>query len=61
MGDFMDVEITNAIASIAREDGDIQISVDGDLEEGVDTISTQQAYLAFAESYSYPPGISYKS
>lgn len=61
MGDFMEVEITNAIASISREDGDIQIAVDGDLEEGIDTISSQSRYLEFAQNYNYPPGISYKS
>lgn len=33
VGDFVDSQITNATASITRENGNIQITVDADLEK----------------------------
>lgn len=60
VGDFVDVEISNATASITREDGDIQITVDADVEDGVDTVSTQNTFAAYAKGYDFPSGISYK-
>ena len=33
VGDFVDSQITNATASITREDGNIQITIDADLEK----------------------------
>lgn len=59
VGDFLDVRSENAIASIKRKDGKIQITVDADLEVGVDSISTQNAFLKYAQEYSYPAGVSY--
>ncbi len=59
--DFVESRITNATANISREDGDIQITVDSDLEEGVDSVSAQNAFVAFAEKYEYPEWISYKA
>lgn len=59
VGDFLDVRPENAIASIKRSDGKIQITVDADLEVGVDSISTQNAFLTYAQEYSFPAGITY--
>ena len=59
VGDFVDVVLTNATASVAREDGKIQITVDADLEPGVDSVSTTTTYEAFAKSYTFPAGITY--
>jgi multidrug efflux pump subunit AcrB len=61
IGDFVESQITNATASISRENGNIQITVDADLEQGFDSVSTQNAFVAYATSYSYPPGVSYAS
>lgn len=61
VGDFVDVVISNATAAVNRVDGDIQITVDADIEDGVDTVSTQQTFIDYAEKYDFPAGISYKS
>jgi len=61
LGDLIDSRLSNAIASISRSNGDIQITVDADLEDGMDTVSSQAAYTQFASGYKYPPGISYKT
>lgn len=61
LGDFVESRLSNALASISREDGDIQITVDADLEDGIDTVSSQAAYTEFASQYKYPAGISYKT
>jgi multidrug efflux pump subunit AcrB len=54
VGDFVESQITNATATISRQDGDIQITVDGDIEAGMDSISMQSKFVEFAESYNYP-------
>ena len=61
IGDFIESELTNATASVTRVDGDIQITVDADLEDGTDTVSTQKALSDYASAYEFPPGISYKT
>jgi multidrug efflux pump subunit AcrB len=61
IGDFVDVVISNATASITRVDGDIEITVDADLEDGMDTVSTQKILMTYAENYEFPAGISYKT
>ncbi len=61
VGDFVDVVISNATAAVSRVDGDIQITVDADIEDGVDTVSTQQSLVTYAEKYDFPAGITYKS
>jgi multidrug efflux pump subunit AcrB len=61
IGDFVESRLSNALASISRADGDIHITVDADLEDGVDTVSSQAIYTKFAENYNYPSGISYKT
>jgi multidrug efflux pump subunit AcrB len=59
ISNFVDNRIENAIASVKRENGNIQITVDSDLEKGIDTLTTQKAIETFAQSYNFPAGISY--
>lgn len=61
IGDFVESRLTNATASITRENGDIQITVDADLEVGFDTLVAQKALTDFASSYEFPSGVSYKA
>ena len=61
VGDFIDSQISNATASIVREDGNIQITVDADLESWVDSISSQATFVQFAENYAFPAWVSYKA
>lgn len=60
IGDFIESEITNATASITRVDGDIEITVDADLEEWVDTVSAQSIFSEYANTYEFPSGITFK-
>ena len=57
--DFVESQLTNATATISRQDGDIQITVDGDIEAGMDSISMQSKFVEFAQSYNYPQWVSY--
>lgn len=59
IGDFINTKITNATASVSREDGKIQITVDADLEAGVDSVSVGKQFETFATKYAFPTGISY--
>jgi multidrug efflux pump len=61
IGDFVENRIENAIASVKRENGKVQITVDADLEAGMDTVSKQAEFETFAKSYVFPTGISYTS
>ncbi len=61
VGDFVESKLTNATASVTRENGNIQITVDADLEVGTDTVSTQSEFTKFAETYAFPPGVSYQA
>lgn len=61
LGNFIEYNAKNAIASISREDGKVQITVDADLEKWVDSVSTQNEVLNYAQSYTFPSGISYKT
>lgn len=61
VGDFVESQISNSLLSISRENWDIQITVDADLETGVDTIASQTRYVEFAKSYAYPRWISYQA
>jgi multidrug efflux pump subunit AcrB len=54
IGDLVKTNLTNATALISREDGDVQITVDADLNEGGDSVATQSQFLKFAESYDFP-------
>jgi multidrug efflux pump subunit AcrB len=59
VGDFIESQISNATASITREDGNIQITVDADIEEWADSVSTQSQFVEYAKSYPYPAWVSY--
>lgn len=61
IGNFVETKTQNAIASVNREDGKVQISVESDLEKWIDTISTQAKFVEFAKTYKFPNGISYKA
>ncbi len=61
IGNFVDTRTQNAVASVNREAGKVQISVEADLETGVDSISTQAQFVAYANSYNFPNGIAYKA
>ena len=59
VGNFIDTKVQNAIASVNRENGKVQITVEGDLNLGVDTLSTQAIFQKYADTYNFPTGISY--
>lgn len=59
VSDLVDDKIDNSTALISRDDGNIEITVDADLETGIDSVSTQSAFVKFAESYKFPSGVSY--
>lgn len=59
IGDFVETKAQNAIAAVKREDGNVQITVDADIDTARDTISTQAAIEKYAASYTFPKGISY--
>ncbi len=59
IGDFVDTKTQNAVASIAREDGKIQITVDADLDTGMDTVTKQAKFEEFAKAYTFPKWVSY--
>lgn len=59
VGNFVDNKVQNAIASVNRESGKVQITVEWDLELGVDTLSTQAVFQEYAKSYNFPEGITY--
>ncbi len=50
-----------ALTSVKRVDSDIVISVEADLEQWLQPTNFQPKLEAFAKSYTYPMGISYKS
>jgi multidrug efflux pump subunit AcrB len=61
VGNFVDTRTQNAIASVNREAGKVQIAVEADLEKWVDSVSSQSAFVAYANKYQFPVGISYKA
>ncbi len=60
VGNFVDNKVQNAIASVNRENGKVQITVEWDLDLGIDTLSTQANFQKYADAYNFPTGISYK-
>lgn len=59
IGDLVDTNFKNAIASIKREAGLITISVSSDVEEGMNATEVQSKFVDFAKAYKFPTGISY--
>lgn len=61
VSDLVDNKINNATEKISRNDGDIQITVDADLEDGVDSVATQAEFIKFAQGYTFPSGVHYEA
>lgn len=61
VSDLVDNKINNATEKISRNDGDIQITVDADLEDGVDSVATQAEFIKFAQVYTFPSGVQYEA
>lgn len=59
VGNFVDTKAQNAIALVKRENGKVQITVDADLEAGLDTTKAQAQFESYAKGYNFPKGISY--
>lgn len=58
VGDLVDIETSNAIASISSENGDITISVESDNQEGFVPTAIQSQLEEFTSQYRFPEGIS---
>ncbi len=58
--DITNYNFATNINAISRENGDIVIKVEADLENNLPPTSTQAALASFAESYPFPQGISYQ-
>ena len=59
--DFVDTTITNATAVVSREDGNIQITAEANLEKWLDTVANQAKLIEYAEKYPFPKGITYSN
>lgn len=59
LGDLINTNITNAVASIKREAGLTTVTVGADAEEGVLATDLQAKFIAFAQQYNFPNGIAY--
>jgi len=60
VGDVTNYTFATNINAISREDGDIVIKVEADLENNLPPTETQAALASFAENYTFPQGISYQ-
>lgn len=61
IGSIATYQFLPAISTISREAGNVTISVESDLEDGFLPTDIQPKFLEFAQSYSYPKGISFSS
>ena len=63
VGELMTYRIDTSVWAITREDGNIMIRVDADLEESYSSQwpAIQEQFESWAKSYPFPAGISYKS
>lgn len=59
LGSFVDASAKNAVASVAREDGKITISVEADTITGTLPATVQSKFQKYAESHAFPHGISF--
>jgi multidrug efflux pump subunit AcrB len=60
LGSIARIDIQQSLASIARKDGNINITVEADLKEGLAPTSFQPLLLEYAKKYDFPEGIVYK-
>jgi len=61
LSDVATVSTDPSLTSVKRVDSDIVISVEADLEQGLQPTNFQPKLEEFAKAYKYPTGISYKS
>jgi len=61
LSDVATVSTDPSLTSVKRVDSDIVISVEVDLEQGLQPTNFQPKLEEFAKAYKYPTGISYKS
>jgi multidrug efflux pump subunit AcrB len=61
LSDISTISTDPSLTTIQRLDGDIVISVEADLENGLQPTSFQPKLEQFAKQYNYPTGLSYKS
>lgn len=55
-----DYRFENAITNISREDGNITVKIESDIEPWLTPDVVQVPFAEFAQSYQYPDGISYQ-
>ncbi len=60
-GSVAEYSINQSLNSLARKDGDISINVESDLEIGLKPTDFQPKLIAFASTYQFPSGVSYKA
>lgn len=61
LSDIATVSTDPSLTSIKRVDGDIVLSVEADLDQGLKPTEFQPKLEEFAKNYDYPVGISYKT
>jgi len=59
-GTIADYNFESAISNISREDGNITVRVESDIDQGITPDVVQSQFAAFARNYSYPDGISFQ-
>ncbi len=60
LGSLLKYQIGNAIVDVRRVDGDLTISVEADARDGYVGGQLLEKLNAYAESYQFPKGVSYK-
>ncbi|PID83792.1 hypothetical protein CSB09_04370 [Candidatus Gracilibacteria bacterium] len=60
VADFITIQSKNSIAQISRENGEIQIEVTADIEDGYNTAELTQKAAQLAKEFEFPQGIEYK-
>ena len=61
LGDVADYTLDAWLSTIARDEWDITIRVEADLEQGIPSTALQPMLVAYAEKYAFPEWISFKS
>jgi multidrug efflux pump subunit AcrB len=57
--DYVDYNFEKSLSSISRENGNISITVDADVEAWIVPTTLQPQLIAFAEKYTFPKGVSF--
>jgi len=61
LGDISDYTLDEGLSTIARDEWDITIRVEADLEQGIPSTALQPMLVSYAEGYPFPEWISFKS